>query len=108
MVSVVSLDATEMLPEDERWSGDEDDSGDGENGENTVPDRTPLLQEDPGQEGGKDRIAKRAEWKDNVNETHYVEGSWEKTGWSDRGVQFYSDPPYQIFNELVTAYGKKR
>lgn len=33
-----ALDATRMLSEEERRVGDEDDSGEGENGENKVPD----------------------------------------------------------------------
>lgn len=33
-----ALNATRMLSKEERRAGDEDDSGDGENGENTVPD----------------------------------------------------------------------
>lgn len=56
VVIVVALNATPMLAKEERWSGDEENSADGKNSEDAVPDRTPLLQEDPGQEGGDDRI----------------------------------------------------
>lgn len=56
VVGVVSLNAMYTLAEDEWRSGNEDDSSEGKNSEDTVPDRTPFLQEDPGQEGGKDRI----------------------------------------------------
>ncbi len=61
MVSVVSLNTMQMIPKDEGWSGDEDDSSEGENSEDTVPDRTFLLQENPGQEGGEDWIAEGKE-----------------------------------------------
>lgn len=60
MVSVVALDATDMLAKKERRPGNEDDSGDGENREDTVPEGTFLLQEDPSQEGGKDWITERS------------------------------------------------
>lgn len=53
MARVVALNATCMLAKDKRWPGDEDNSGDGENSEDTVPDCTFLLQEDPSQERGK-------------------------------------------------------
>lgn len=56
MVSVVALNASQMIAKEEWWSGDEDDSSEGKNSEDTVPDCAPFLQEDPGQEGGKDRI----------------------------------------------------
>lgn len=56
MVCVVALDAVQMLSKDERRSGDEYDAGEGENGKNSVPDCAFLLQEDPGQEGGKNWI----------------------------------------------------
>lgn len=56
MVGVVAFDAVQVLSKDERGSRDEDDPGDGENGEHTVPDSASLLQEDPGQEGGKNWI----------------------------------------------------
>lgn len=42
-----------MIAKDEWRSGDEDDSSEGKNHEDQVPDCTPLLQEDPGQEGGE-------------------------------------------------------
>lgn len=45
-----------MLAKEEWWPGDKDDSSEGKNSEDTVPDCAPLLQEDPGQEGGKDWI----------------------------------------------------
>lgn len=61
VVSVVALDATSVLAKEERRSGDEDDSSDGENSEDTVPDGTSLLEEDPGQDGGKDWITDREE-----------------------------------------------
>lgn len=56
MVRVVALDAVQMCPKDERRSGDQYDSGEGENSKNAVPDCAFLLQEDPGQEGGKNWI----------------------------------------------------
>lgn len=56
VVPVVALNAVQMLAKDEWRSGDEDDSGDGKNSKDTVPDCTSLLQEDPGQQGGKDWI----------------------------------------------------
>lgn len=56
MVTVVALNATRTLAKDEWRSGDEYDSSEGENSEDTVPDCTSLLQEDPGQEGSKDWI----------------------------------------------------
>lgn len=56
VVSVVALNAMQMLAKDEWRSGNEDDSGDGKNSKDTVPDCTFLLQEDPCQEGGKDWI----------------------------------------------------
>ena len=59
VVGVVALNATSMLPKQERWSGDEEDSSNGEHSEDTVPDCTSLLQEDPGQQGGKDWITER-------------------------------------------------
>lgn len=60
MVSVVPLNAPEVLAKEERWAGNEDDSSEGENGENTVPDSTFLFQENPSQEGGKNWIADRS------------------------------------------------
>lgn len=56
VVCVVALNAVQMLAKDEWRSGDEDDSSDGKNSKDTVPDCTSLLQEDPGQQGGKDWI----------------------------------------------------
>ena len=56
MVSVVALNATYMVAKEEWWSGDKDDSGDGKNSEDTVPDCTSLLEENPSQERGKDWI----------------------------------------------------
>lgn len=56
VVRVVALDAVQMLSKDERRSGDEYDSGECENSKNAVPDCAFLLQEDPGQEGGKNWI----------------------------------------------------
>lgn len=56
MVGVVALDAAGVFAEEKRRPGNEDDSGEGENGEDAVPDRTLLLQEDPGQDGGKNWI----------------------------------------------------
>ena len=57
MVRVVALNATEMIAKEEWRAGNENDSSDGENSENTVPYGTFLFQEDPSQEGGKDWIA---------------------------------------------------
>lgn len=51
----------QMLAKDEWRSGDENDSSDGKNSKDTVPDCTSLLQEDPGQEGGKDGITNGSE-----------------------------------------------
>lgn len=56
MISVVALNATDMLAKEEWWSGDEDDSREGKNSEDTVPDCTFLLQENPGQKRGKDGV----------------------------------------------------
>lgn len=56
VVGVVAFNAVQVLSKDERGPRDEDDSGDGENGEDAVPDSAFLLQEDPGQEGGKNWI----------------------------------------------------
>lgn len=64
MVAVVALDAEQMLAEDERRPGDEDDSGESEDSEDAVQDCASLLQEDPGQQGGKHRITEeqRSGW----------------------------------------------
>lgn len=56
VVCVVALNPMQVITKDEWRSGDEDDASDGENSKDTVPDCTSLLQEDPGQEGGKDWI----------------------------------------------------
>ena len=56
MISVVALNAMDILAKEEWWSGDEDDSREGKNSEDTVPDRTSLLQENPGQKRGKDWV----------------------------------------------------
>lgn len=56
VVAVVALDAEQMLAKDERRPGDEDDAGERENGEDAVQDCASLFQEDPGQQGGKNRI----------------------------------------------------
>lgn len=56
VVRVVALNAMNILAEEKWRSGNEDDSDEGKNSENTVPDCTFLLQEDPSQEGGKDWI----------------------------------------------------
>lgn len=56
VVSVVVLIATRLPAKDEGRPGDEDDSGQGGDGEDAVQDGAFLLQEDPGQEGGKDWI----------------------------------------------------
>lgn len=59
VVGVVALNATYLIAKEEWWSGDKDDSSEGKNSEDTVPDSTSLLQEDPSQERGKDWIT---EW----------------------------------------------
>lgn len=56
MVCVIALNAVDILPKQERWSGNEDDSSEGKNSEDTVPDCTSLLQEYPGQQWGKDWV----------------------------------------------------
>lgn len=56
VICVVSLNALDMLPEEERRPGDEDDPGQGEDGEHAVPHGTLFLQEDPGQQRGEDWI----------------------------------------------------
>lgn len=43
MVAVVALDAEQMLAEDERRPGDEDDAGESENSEDAVQDGASLL-----------------------------------------------------------------
>lgn len=53
VVAVVALNAMQMLAKDEWRPGDEDDSGESENGEDAVQDCASLFQEDPGQQGGK-------------------------------------------------------
>lgn len=64
VVRVVALNAMNILAEEKWRSGNEDDSGEGKNSENTVPDCTFLLQEDPCQEGGKDWITGgRVQWE---------------------------------------------
>lgn len=64
VVRVVALNAVNILAEEKWRSGNEDDSGEGKNSENTVPDCTFLLQEDPSQEGGKDWITGgRVQWE---------------------------------------------
>lgn len=60
MVSVVALNATEMIAKEEWWSSDEDDSGKCENSEDTVPYRTSLLQEDPSQKRSEDGITEES------------------------------------------------
>lgn len=65
MVCIVALNAVHMLSKDERRPGDEDDSGEGENCKNAVPDSAFLLQEDPGQEGGKNWITVEGQWRAN-------------------------------------------
>lgn len=59
MVAVVALDAASLFAKEEWWAGDEKDPTDGKHCEDAVPDCTPLLQEDPGQEGRKDGITGR-------------------------------------------------
>lgn len=59
VVSIVALNATPMVAKEKWRSGDEEDASDGKNSEDTVPDCTSLLQEDPGQQGGKDWITER-------------------------------------------------
>lgn len=59
VVRVVALNAIKVLAKDEWRPGNEDDSSEGKNGENTVPDCTFLLQKDPSQEGGKNWITER-------------------------------------------------
>lgn len=56
VVSVVALYATDTITKQEWWPSNEDDSGEGKNSEDTIPNCTSLLQEDPGQEWGKDWI----------------------------------------------------
>lgn len=63
-----ALGAAKTLAKDERRAGDKDDSCDGENGENKVPDCTFLLQEDPSQQGGKDWIAVGSTTKERMSE----------------------------------------
>lgn len=53
VVAVVALNAMQVLAEDERRPGDEDDSGESENSEDAVQNSASLFQEDPGQQGGK-------------------------------------------------------
>lgn len=67
MVLVVVLNAIKMLAKDEWWSGNEDDSGEGKNGENTVQDCAFLLQKDPSQEGGKDGITEGVNERKELN-----------------------------------------
>lgn len=43
VVAVVALDAEQMLAEDERRPGDEDDAGESENSEDAVQDGASLL-----------------------------------------------------------------
>lgn len=43
VVSVVALYATDMVTKQEWWSSDEDDSSEGEDSEDTVPNCTFLL-----------------------------------------------------------------
>lgn len=50
VVSVVALNATDTIAKQEWWPSDEDDAGEGKNREDTIPNGTPLLQEDPSQE----------------------------------------------------------
>lgn len=57
MVGVIALDAAEVLAEEKRRAGDEDDSGESEDREHTVPDCTFLFEEDPRQQGGEHWIA---------------------------------------------------
>lgn len=56
VVAVVALDAVQMLAEDERGPGDEDDAGEGEHSEDAVQDGASLFQEDPSQQGGENWI----------------------------------------------------
>lgn len=60
VISVVAFNATDMLAKEEWWSGDEDDSREGKNSEDTVPDCTFLLQENPSQKRGKDWVTEGA------------------------------------------------
>lgn len=58
VVAVVALNAMQILAKDEWRSGDEDDSGESENSKDAVHNCASLLQEDPGQQGGKHWVTK--------------------------------------------------
>lgn len=73
VVSVVALNATDMLAKEEWWSGDKDDSREGKNSEDTVPDCTSLLQENPGQKRGKDWVT---EGSIDNERTGLIESEW--------------------------------
>lgn len=68
VVGVVALDAMETLAKEEGRPSDQDDSGDGKQSEDEVPDGTSLLQEDPGQQRGKDGVTEGCEVGQRIKE----------------------------------------